>query len=83
VATYGGKPIEHPSLDPPPGKIRTSLVYELLEAARWAGYAWETFDALDSDRQAQIVAHYRTSQRIQAVDTWANRPKIKPPKAKP
>lgn len=54
-----------------------SVTYELVQVAqRWG--TWEHFDALDSDTQALLVAHYRTSQRFQAVDYWANRPKQKP-----
>jgi len=45
--------------------------YELLRAARWRGYAWEVFDALDSDSQARIVAEYRIEMRFAAVDHYA------------
>jgi hypothetical protein len=45
--------------------------YELLRAARWRGYAWEAFDALDSDSQARVVAEYRIEMRFQAVDSYA------------
>jgi hypothetical protein len=53
------------------------MTYELLEAARWAGYQYDVFDDLDTDRQAQIVAHFRTAARITAVDRWNNRPRAK------
>ncbi|KPV48012.1 hypothetical protein SE17_40355, partial [Kouleothrix aurantiaca] len=73
--TYAGKDLWSRSLDPPAGKIRYSAEYELLEAARWRGLTWQDFDALEGDDQALIIAHYRTAQRLAAVDAWENRPK--------
>lgn len=72
---YAGKPLFHPSLDPPDGKFGYAASYELLRAARWRGYRWAEFDALDTDEQALIIAEYRIELRYQAVDAWANRPK--------
>lgn len=48
-----------------------SADYELLRAARWRGYTWDTFDSLDSDSQALIVAEYRIEMRFAAVDHYA------------
>ena len=64
------------SLDPPTDRpaIRYSAEYELLRAARWAGYQWAQFDALDVDDQARIVAEYLTEQRIAVVQSY-ERPK--------
>lgn len=47
----------------------------MLEAARWRGYEWEVFEDLETDRQALIIAHYRTHHQLAAVEAWANRPK--------
>jgi hypothetical protein len=47
----------------------------MLRAARWRGYLWEHFDALESDQQALVIAEYRIEMRYQAVDAWEHRPK--------
>jgi hypothetical protein len=47
-----------------------SAEFELLRAARWAGYQWQQFDALDVDDQARIVAEYLTEARIAVVQSY-------------
>lgn len=54
-----------------------SVEYELLRVARWRGYGWETFDNLESDMQALIVAEYRIEMRFQSVDSWMQSLKAK------
>jgi hypothetical protein len=70
--TYGGKSLWHPSLDPPTDRPPTSYSaeYELLRAARWRGYRWEDFDALDVDDQARVVAEYLTENRLAVVQSY-------------
>jgi hypothetical protein len=51
--------------------------YELLRAARWRGYSFEQFDALESDQQALIVAEYRIEMRFLAVDSYIQSLKAK------
>jgi hypothetical protein len=36
-------------------------------AAQWGGYKMEEFEALEGERQAFIVAAYRSDQQIKAV----------------
>ena len=36
-------------------------------AARWGGYRWHDFRELEGEMQADVVAAYRTAQRIEAV----------------
>lgn len=57
--------------------------YELLRAARWRGYTWESFDALASDSQALIVAEYRIEMRFTAVDSYQQQLRRKKPRTKP
>lgn len=46
-----------------------------MRAARWRGYTWGQFDALDGDDQARIVAEYHTEQRIAVVQHYFGQPK--------
>lgn len=78
-ATYQGRSLWSEALDPPPGAIAYAAEYEYLEAARAWGYVWEQFDALHGDQQALIIAHWRTAQRIAAVDAWQQYLKRKGP----
>lgn len=48
-----------------------SAMLEWRLAARWAGYTWEAFTALEGDEQAMIVATYRCSTQIDAVVAYA------------
>ena len=41
--------------------------YEWRSAAQWARYTFEGFQELDGERQARIVAHYRTHHQLEAV----------------
>ena len=74
--TYGTRDLWSSSLDPPTDRpaIRYSAEYELLRAARWAGYKWSDFDALDADDQARIVAEYLTEQRMAVVQSYESKP---------
>lgn len=55
----------------PRSGIRYSLVLEQFLAARWAGLEWfSTWDALDGDDMAFVVAAYRASNQIEAVVAW-------------
>ena len=72
---YKGRPLVHPSLDPPPGHLQFEASYELLRAARWRGLAWHVFDGFEMDMQALIVAEYRIEMRYPAVAAWEHRPK--------
>jgi hypothetical protein len=76
--TYQGKPLFSESLDPPSGAFGFAAEYELVRVARWRGYSWEQFDALDSDSQALIVAEYRIETRFAAVDSYQQSLKRKP-----
>jgi hypothetical protein len=42
---------------------------EWRQVARWAGYTFEAFQALDGEQQAAHVAAYRTVNTIDAVLT--------------
>jgi len=66
--TYGNKSLWSSALDPEAGKVGYQVEFEWLEAARSWGYPWEAFDALESDTQALIIAHWRSKQRILAVE---------------
>lgn len=60
----------HPSLDPINSGpvVHASAAYELVCAARWAGFRhFAEFDLLETDDQARIVAEYRVAMRKQAV----------------
>lgn len=78
-ATYRGKDLWSEALDPPAGEIGYAAEFEYLEAAHFWDYEWERFDALDGDAQALIIAHYRTTQRMRAVDAWQQHLKRKKP----
>jgi hypothetical protein len=41
--------------------------FEWREAARWARYTWEEFEALDGEQQSAVVAHFRSSRLLEAV----------------
>jgi hypothetical protein len=48
--------------------VRYSLEYELMEVARWKGYAdEEELFQKPPDVQARAIAHYRIYHQIQAV----------------
>jgi hypothetical protein len=49
-------------------KADFSLDYERLLAARWAGYDWQSFQKMEGNDQAEIVAAYRIEQRISALE---------------
>ncbi len=65
---YGTKSLWSEALNPTEGKIRYAVEFEYLEAAHFWGYHWEQYDALDTDTQALIIAHWRTTQRMRAVE---------------
>ncbi len=48
--------------------------YELLEVAHFWRMPWRDFDAMETDDQALLIAHYETRRRFEAVDFWQNRP---------
>lgn len=50
-----------------------SAAYELLTTAHFWRLDWDTFDALDGDTQALLIAYHRTQSRFAAVDYWQNR----------
>jgi hypothetical protein len=41
--------------------------YEMREAARFLGYQWKEFLALDGEEQSEIVAHYRAHGQIEGT----------------
>ena len=49
--------------------------FEWVLASQWAHRTYEDFRALHGEKQSEIVAAYRTKQRLDAVVTYANRPK--------
>lgn len=51
----------------PRSKVRYSLLFEALEAARWRGLSDRAYDALDIDAKARLIAHYRVHHQIEAV----------------
>ena len=36
-------------------------------AARWSGYTWDHFQALEGDEQSAVVAAYRCQMQIDAI----------------
>lgn len=52
----------------PKGKINYTAELHYREAARWAGYNWSEFLALEDFQQAGVIAHYETIHRIEAVE---------------
>jgi len=73
AVTYGGKSIWSPALNPETSKIRYAVEFEWLEAAHFWGYEWQIFDALESETQALLIAHWRTTQRMIAVEREQDR----------
>lgn len=59
----------------PRGKLRISLLFESLEAARWRGISDQDYDTLPIEDKARLIAHYRTHMQIQAVEAWEIRRK--------
>lgn len=57
--------------------MKSTPALEAREAARFAGYTWEQYDALpgaawwqgeqDRDNKAAVLVHYRTQNRLEAV----------------
>lgn len=50
-----------------------SLLYEALAAARWRGISDAEYEAMDVDEQARLIAFYRTSMQIIAVEAHMSR----------
>ncbi len=63
--TYKGRDIF--SIRVPRSGVSYSNVFEQREAAWWARYTWEEFEALDGERQSAVVAHYRAHHHLEAV----------------
>lgn len=51
----------------PDGDYAYSVELEWMLAAKWALVPWDRFKALDPVTQAEIVAGYETSSRIEAL----------------
>lgn len=61
----------------PQSKARYSQVFEALEAARWRGISDAAYDALDVQDKARLIAHYRVSTRLAAIEAWEQVREIK------
>jgi hypothetical protein len=51
----------------PSSGVSYSLVFEMILAAKWRGLSDEQLDALPLDSQVRILAAYRASQALEAV----------------
>lgn len=59
----------------PRSKLRTSLLFEALSAARWRGISDVEYDALPIEDKARLIAFYRTTMQIAAVESQDTRRK--------
>ena len=80
--TFRGRDI-YKSPAPKSGISYGNPEYEWREAARFAHLPYHVFRRLAIEEQEAVIAHYRTSGRIEAVIAHANRPKKKPKGATP
>jgi hypothetical protein len=46
-------------------------------AARWAGFPWPAFEALDVDEQAACIAAYRTENQMRAIEAYEQEREMK------
>ena len=64
----------------PRSHVSYSEEFEWREAAHWAHYTWDAFEALDGLEQSAVIAHYRGHHQLNAVIAHATR--HKPPKGR-
>lgn len=61
-------PLEAAAKRLPRGNVRSSLHYQLREAARFAGVPWHIFERQDPEWQAAILAHHECAGTLAALE---------------